>query len=96
MFLFQVLPVSRATRELRRNRGFAVNELVFQVQAPPLGYTTYSVSLAQDGAAPASTRHRTPTVMQNKVSLQLLFTLCPRMHFFKFTVRFVPVPTSDL
>uniref|UniRef100_A0A3Q1H5R4 Alpha-mannosidase n=1 Tax=Anabas testudineus TaxID=64144 RepID=A0A3Q1H5R4_ANATE len=34
---------------------FAINELVFQVQAPPLGYTTYSVSLIQDGPPPAST-----------------------------------------
>ncbi|MEQ2204044.1 hypothetical protein XENOCAPTIV_007057, partial [Xenoophorus captivus] len=39
----QVLPVSRATQEVRRNRGFASNELVFQVQVPPLGYSTYSV-----------------------------------------------------
>ncbi|XP_070774105.1 lysosomal alpha-mannosidase [Enoplosus armatus] len=62
----QVVPVSAATREVRRNRGFAVNELVFQVQAPPLGFTTYSVSLLQDGPPPASTQHRTPTAIQNK------------------------------
>uniref|UniRef100_A0A8C4E4T8 Lysosomal alpha-mannosidase n=1 Tax=Dicentrarchus labrax TaxID=13489 RepID=A0A8C4E4T8_DICLA len=64
--VFQVVPVSAATREVRRNRGFAVNELVFQVQAPPLGFTTYSVSLLQDGPPPASTQHRTPTAIQNK------------------------------
>uniref|UniRef100_A0A4W6E5G4 Alpha-mannosidase n=1 Tax=Lates calcarifer TaxID=8187 RepID=A0A4W6E5G4_LATCA len=40
-----VVPVSRATQEVRRNWGFAVNELVFQVQAPPLGYSTYSIHL---------------------------------------------------
>uniref|UniRef100_A0A3P8SFH6 Alpha-mannosidase n=1 Tax=Amphiprion percula TaxID=161767 RepID=A0A3P8SFH6_AMPPE len=62
----QVVPVSKATQEVRRNRGFAVNELVFQVQAPPLGYSTYSVSLLQDGSPPTSTQHRTPTVIQNK------------------------------
>ncbi|XP_071359928.1 lysosomal alpha-mannosidase [Trachinotus anak] len=62
----QVVPVSKATREVRRNRGFAVNELVFQVQAPPLGYSTYSVSLRQEGPPPTSTQHRTPTVLQNK------------------------------
>ncbi|XP_051801046.1 lysosomal alpha-mannosidase isoform X1 [Acanthochromis polyacanthus] len=62
----QVVPVSKATQDVRRNRGFAVNELVFQVQAPPLGYSTYSVSLLQDGSRPASTQHRTPTVIQNK------------------------------
>ncbi|XP_028998395.1 LOW QUALITY PROTEIN: lysosomal alpha-mannosidase [Betta splendens] len=68
----QVVPVSRATQELRRNRGFAVNELVFEVQAPPLGYTTYSVSLVLDGPPLASVRHRTPTVIQNKF-LQVTF-----------------------
>ncbi|TDH15678.1 hypothetical protein EPR50_G00011770 [Perca flavescens] len=62
----QVVPVSTSTRDVRRNRGFAVNELLFQVQAPPLGFTTYSVSLLQDGPPPASTQHRTPTAIQNK------------------------------
>ncbi|XP_070684120.1 lysosomal alpha-mannosidase [Pempheris klunzingeri] len=62
----QVVPVSAATREVRRNRGFAANELVFQVQAPPLGFTTYSVSLLQDGPPPAPTRHSAPTAIQNK------------------------------
>ncbi|XP_039650824.1 lysosomal alpha-mannosidase [Perca fluviatilis] len=62
----QVVPVSTSTRDVRRNRGFAVNELMFQVQAPPLGFTTYSVSLLQDGPPPASTQHRTPTAIQNK------------------------------
>uniref|UniRef100_A0A8C9Z8H0 Alpha-mannosidase n=1 Tax=Sander lucioperca TaxID=283035 RepID=A0A8C9Z8H0_SANLU len=65
-----VVPVSTSTRDVRRNRGFAVNELLFQVQAPPLGFTTYSVSLLQDGPPPASTQHRTPTAIQNKVLLQ--------------------------
>uniref|UniRef100_A0A8D3DGP9 Alpha-mannosidase n=1 Tax=Scophthalmus maximus TaxID=52904 RepID=A0A8D3DGP9_SCOMX len=64
----QVVPVSRATREVRKNRGFAINELVFQVQAPPLGFSTYSVSLLQDGPPPAAaTKHRAPTAIQNKV-----------------------------
>ncbi|XP_044046070.1 lysosomal alpha-mannosidase [Siniperca chuatsi] len=68
----QVVPVSTATREVRRNQGFAVNELVFQVQAPPLGFTTYSVSLLQGGPSPASTQHRTPKAIQNKF-LQVTF-----------------------
>uniref|UniRef100_A0A3B4WWI6 Alpha-mannosidase n=1 Tax=Seriola lalandi dorsalis TaxID=1841481 RepID=A0A3B4WWI6_SERLL len=55
-----------STREVRRNRGFAVNELVFQVQAPPLGYSTYSVSLRQAGPRPASAQPGAPTVIQNK------------------------------
>lgn len=67
LLLFQVVPVSTATIEVRRNRGFAVNELVFQVQAPPLGYTTYSVSLLEGGPPPASTQPRTPPAIQNKV-----------------------------
>lgn len=67
--LFQVVPVSSATREVRRNRGFAVNELVFLVQAPPLGFTTYSVSLHAQGPPPASTRQRTPAAIQNRVSV---------------------------
>ncbi|XP_034756672.1 lysosomal alpha-mannosidase [Etheostoma cragini] len=62
----QVVPVSTSTRDVRRNRGFAVNELLFQVQAPPLGFTTYSVALQQDGPPPAATQHRTPTAIQNK------------------------------
>ncbi|KAM3623462.1 uncharacterized protein V6R79_011495 [Siganus canaliculatus] len=62
----QVVPVSAATREVRRNRGFAVNELVFQVQVPPLGFTTYSVSLLMDGPPPASVKHSAPTTIQNK------------------------------
>ncbi|KAG7218977.1 hypothetical protein INR49_019375, partial [Caranx melampygus] len=68
----QVLPVSRATRDVRRNRGFAVNELVFQVQAPPLGFSTYSVSLLRSGPPPAPTEPRAPTVIQNKF-LQVTF-----------------------
>ncbi|XP_038568639.1 LOW QUALITY PROTEIN: lysosomal alpha-mannosidase [Micropterus salmoides] len=62
----QVVPVSTATWEVRRNRGLAVNELVFQVQAPPLGFTTYSVSLLKDGPPPATTQHQTPKAIQNK------------------------------
>ncbi|XP_061576630.1 lysosomal alpha-mannosidase [Cololabis saira] len=62
----QVVPVSRMTQEVRRNRGFAVNDLVFQVQAPPLGYSIYSVSLRQDGGAAARPQRSAPTVMQNK------------------------------
>ncbi|KAM4585370.1 lysosomal alpha-mannosidase [Odontesthes bonariensis] len=62
----KVVPVSRATQEVRRNRGFAVNELVFQVQAPPLGYSTYSVSVLQNGPPPSSRQHGAPTVIQNK------------------------------
>lgn len=65
--LFQVLPVSAATREVRRTRGYAANELVFEARAPPLGFTTYSVSLLEGGAPPAPVRRRTPPSIQNQV-----------------------------
>lgn len=44
----QVVPVSGSTRDIRKYRGFAVNELLFEVQAPPLGFSSYSVSKIQD------------------------------------------------
>ncbi|XP_031675145.1 lysosomal alpha-mannosidase isoform X1 [Oncorhynchus kisutch] len=63
----QVVPVSQATAAVRRGRGYAVNELLFQVQAPPLGYSTYSVSLLQNGPpSPPSPLPRAPTAVQNK------------------------------
>ncbi|XP_008314774.2 lysosomal alpha-mannosidase [Cynoglossus semilaevis] len=62
----QIVPVSKATQDVRRSRGFAVNELVFQVQAPPLGFSTYSVSLLQDGPPRTAVQHDAPTVIQNK------------------------------
>ncbi|KAM9856488.1 lysosomal alpha-mannosidase [Aulostomus maculatus] len=62
----EVLPVSRATQAVRGNQGFAVRELVFQVQAPPLGYSTYSVSLLQGGPTAAFMQPRTATAIQNK------------------------------
>ncbi|XP_077425885.1 lysosomal alpha-mannosidase [Vanacampus margaritifer] len=62
----EVVPVSRTTRDVRRNRGFAVNELLFRARAPPLGFSTYSVSLLQDGPPPAPTLYRTPKSIWNK------------------------------
>nr|XP_060620901.1 lysosomal alpha-mannosidase [Anolis sagrei ordinatus] len=55
----EVIPVSSFTRAVRRDRGDAVNELVFQASAPPLGYRTYSVSrLPGRGSARARTLKR--------------------------------------
>lgn len=62
----EVIPVSRATQEVRRSRGSAVNELVFQMQAPPLGFTTYTVTLLKNLPQPPPPRHHTPAVIQNK------------------------------
>lgn len=67
--LLQVLPVSAATREVRRTRGYAANELVFEARAPPLGFTTYSVSLLEGGAPPPAVRRRAPPSIQNQVKL---------------------------
>uniref|UniRef100_A0A8C4E9F8 Alpha-mannosidase n=1 Tax=Dicentrarchus labrax TaxID=13489 RepID=A0A8C4E9F8_DICLA len=61
------LPVNGTAYLVSDANGKSVDcQLVFQVQAPPLGFTTYSVSLLQDGPPPASTQHRTPTAIQNK------------------------------
>ncbi|XP_058862975.1 lysosomal alpha-mannosidase [Acipenser ruthenus] len=40
----EVVPVSNATRAVRRDRGYSVNELVFLSSLPELGFTTYTVS----------------------------------------------------
>ncbi|XP_054635980.1 lysosomal alpha-mannosidase isoform X1 [Dunckerocampus dactyliophorus] len=68
----EVVPVSQATRNVRRSRGFAVNELLFQVQAPPLGFSTYFVSLLQDGSPPVFKWYRGPKSIWNKY-LQVTF-----------------------
>nr|XP_057921276.1 lysosomal alpha-mannosidase isoform X2 [Doryrhamphus excisus] len=68
----EVVPVSQATQNVRGNRGFAVNELLFQVQAPPLGFSTYSVSLLQDGPPANFKRYNGPKSIWNKY-LQVTF-----------------------
>ncbi|XP_036385660.1 lysosomal alpha-mannosidase [Megalops cyprinoides] len=62
----QVVPVSQATRDIRKDRGYAVNELVFQAQAPPLGFSTYSVSQLKHQPPPASPKPGVPLYLQNK------------------------------
>ncbi|XP_076147474.1 lysosomal alpha-mannosidase [Alosa pseudoharengus] len=62
----EVIPVPRATKALRGHRGWALNELVFQVEAPPLGYTTYSISLLQNAPPPPPPRPKAPLTIQNK------------------------------
>ncbi|XP_063055152.1 lysosomal alpha-mannosidase [Engraulis encrasicolus] len=62
----EVIPVSKATQVLRGDQSWAQNELVFQVQAPPLGYTTYSISLLQNRPPPPPPRPNAPLTMQNK------------------------------
>ncbi|KAJ8001680.1 hypothetical protein DPEC_G00171970 [Dallia pectoralis] len=61
----QVVRVSQATVAVRRGRGYAVSELSFQVRAPPMGYSTYSVSLLQMGP-PDSPRPGVPKDITNK------------------------------
>ncbi|KAJ8263830.1 hypothetical protein GJAV_G00141780, partial [Gymnothorax javanicus] len=62
----QAVPVSQATKDVRRGRGYAVNELVFQVQAPPMGFRTYSVSLLQTWPPLAPALPGAPPVLENK------------------------------
>ncbi|XP_078091137.1 lysosomal alpha-mannosidase isoform X2 [Mustelus asterias] len=42
--LKEVVPVSDFTKAVREDRGYALNELVFPVRVPALGFSTYSVS----------------------------------------------------
>ncbi|KAG9337365.1 hypothetical protein JZ751_028785 [Albula glossodonta] len=62
----QVIPVSQSTQDIRRDRGYARNELLFQAQAPPLGFRTYSVSLLPNRPLRASPQLGTPLYLQNK------------------------------
>ncbi|CAM4731854.1 unnamed protein product [Leuciscus chuanchicus] len=62
----QVVPLSKATQEVRRNRGNAKGELVFQVEAPPLGYSTYVISMVQDEPPASSSKPTVPRSIQNK------------------------------
>ncbi|XP_036420170.1 lysosomal alpha-mannosidase isoform X2 [Colossoma macropomum] len=62
----QVLPVSKPTQYVRRGRGYAKYELVFQVQALPLGFSTYSITLLKAAGAPAEPERRAPVSMENK------------------------------
>lgn len=63
-----MVPLSKPTKEVRRNRGYAKGELVFQVEAPPLGYTTYFISLLRDETPEATNEHGAPPSIQNKVT----------------------------
>ncbi|XP_067829073.1 lysosomal alpha-mannosidase [Heptranchias perlo] len=48
--LNQVVAVSNFTKAVRKDRGYAVNELVFQASVPALGFSTYSVSKVSDSS----------------------------------------------
>ncbi|NXV88663.1 MA2B1 mannosidase, partial [Calonectris borealis] len=59
----QVVPVSNFTRRLRGDGGSAVRELLFQASAPPLGFSTFTVSRLSRGD-PRAHPARTPVVSQ--------------------------------
>uniref|UniRef100_A0A672K5A4 Alpha-mannosidase n=1 Tax=Sinocyclocheilus grahami TaxID=75366 RepID=A0A672K5A4_SINGR len=63
----QVVPLSKSTQQMRRNRGYAKGELVFQVEAPPLGYTTYIISILKDEPPASSPKPTATRSIQNKV-----------------------------
>ncbi|XP_035261901.1 lysosomal alpha-mannosidase [Anguilla anguilla] len=62
----EVVPVSQATKDIRRDGGYAANELVFQATAPPMGFSTYSVSLVQNRPPPAPPLPGAPPVLENQ------------------------------
>ncbi|RXN26527.1 lysosomal alpha-mannosidase [Labeo rohita] len=62
----QVVPLSKSTKEVRRNRGYAKGELVFQVEAPPLGYSTYIISMHKDEPQASSAKPTATRSIQNK------------------------------
>uniref|UniRef100_A0A672MJA8 Alpha-mannosidase n=1 Tax=Sinocyclocheilus grahami TaxID=75366 RepID=A0A672MJA8_SINGR len=62
----QVVPLSKSTQEVRRNRGYAKGELVFQVEAPPLGYSTYIISMLRDEPPASSAKPTATRSIQNK------------------------------
>lgn len=66
-----MIPLSKSTKEVRRNRGYAKGELVFQVEAPPLGYTTYFISLLRDEPPEDTTERGAPPSIQNKVKSEV-------------------------
>ncbi|XP_074990260.1 lysosomal alpha-mannosidase isoform X3 [Calonectris borealis] len=59
----EVVPVSNFTRRLRGDGGSAVRELLFQASAPPLGFSTFTVSRLSRGD-PRAHPARTPVVSQ--------------------------------
>ncbi|XP_023670401.1 lysosomal alpha-mannosidase [Paramormyrops kingsleyae] len=62
----QVIPVSKETRRIREDKGYAVNELVFQVEAPPVGFRTYGISLVPNSPAPAGPSPVAPPFIENQ------------------------------
>ncbi|XP_074713591.1 lysosomal alpha-mannosidase [Strix uralensis] len=59
----EVVPVSNFTRRLRGDSGSAARELLFQASAPPLGFSTFTVSRLSRGNPPAPPTH-TPVSSQ--------------------------------
>ncbi|XP_062846006.1 lysosomal alpha-mannosidase [Trichomycterus rosablanca] len=62
----QVIPVSKATQDLRRNQSYAQFELVFRVQAPALGFNTYTITVLQNDTDPFPPKSRVPPSIQNQ------------------------------
>ncbi|XP_076867010.1 lysosomal alpha-mannosidase [Brachyhypopomus gauderio] len=62
----QVIPVSKATQDLRRDRGYSMYELVFMVQAPPMGFSTYSITLLKADSTQLEPTPKAPVSMQNE------------------------------
>ncbi|KAL4648547.1 lysosomal alpha-mannosidase [Arapaima gigas] len=62
----QVMPVSEVTQKIRGDKGYAINELVFLVQAPSLGFRTFQVSQVSKQPPPLPPQPKTPLSMENQ------------------------------
>ncbi|XP_041033071.1 lysosomal alpha-mannosidase isoform X1 [Carcharodon carcharias] len=74
--LNQVVAVSNFTKKLRKDRGYAVNELVFPARVAALGFSTYSVSRKSDSSVFSrlfkSVRRKKGLTIENKY-IRVLF-----------------------
>ncbi|XP_069460399.1 lysosomal alpha-mannosidase-like [Ambystoma mexicanum] len=73
----QIIPVSDFTRAVRRDKGTAPRELLFQAFVPPLGFTTYTVTrLSGQASSPREQKSKrvgkTPLQIENE-HIRVLF-----------------------
>ncbi|XP_075715232.1 lysosomal alpha-mannosidase [Rhinoderma darwinii] len=64
----EVTPVSKFTKDVRRDRGTAERELLFQAQIPPLGFSKFTVQKvsAQERFFTRTKKRTSPTKIENK------------------------------
>ncbi|KAM3925843.1 lysosomal alpha-mannosidase [Leptodactylus fuscus] len=64
----EVIPVSKFTKDVRRDKGTAERELIFQAQIPPLGFSKFTVQKVstQERFFPKSKTTTNPAKIENK------------------------------